>query len=854
MRITRLRLLDFRRHAELELRPAPGLTLVRGPNEAGKSTIERALEIALYGDADGGDLESLRRWGGPSDSVPTVELDFEADRVMGQLVRQLRPEGSVANLRLGDDTITDPSSVDTLLGELTGMPSLAFYRSTAAIRQGELTDLSRDETTLRDRLVAAMSAADRQAARGMRDLDGAVLALEGTDETAPAPLRSAAADVSRLESEVARGETALAGLAADQEALSAARTTLAEVEAQLDIDRDELTAAEEAVRLEGECRVAADRLARLRRAVELERTIAEKDQSHATTVPLDVFRTGVGRLRELEGTIAECSAGLSDEVDLSDVDVSRPESRWQVLALAAIILAVLGVGLVALTSSPLFIVVAIAGLACAVGSIWMRRRVPDLQRLDQLREEQIERRLRGRSTLEYRLREAQEFRDAQLEGLGAPDSASAEAILATEEQLATDVEKARAELTSIVGATPPAEPLIAQEARAATAAEEARRAFAATGELAADPRVRLDATAAAVRGDEAARARVRDAVIAAEVRVASNPADAEAVAVSIETLAAARDRQEGVERRHRVLAGALSALRDAERVTTRRAARFLEERMGRDLARVTGGRYAQVRADEETLAISVWSGEREGWVDARTLSEGTLDQVYMAARLALVRLLTQERRPPLVLDDPFVTFDDERAVRALRVLRELSSEHQVIYLTASSRYDAAADAVVVLPGPGRGGSSRAPEGEAGVAATPAADAGGPDVGGAAAVTETAEIAVPEASVVARDVFPAEALPEAVTLPVAEALPEAEAIPEPDVAGVAEVAVVAPGEPITTDELGTPAAAAAEAATAPAVDVTAAPAVESATLEPAEGPTGSDVGNGGGDTPYPRAFG
>ena len=47
--------------------------------------------------------------------VPTVELDFEADRVMGQLVRQLRPDGSVTNLRLGDDTITDPASVDTLL-------------------------------------------------------------------------------------------------------------------------------------------------------------------------------------------------------------------------------------------------------------------------------------------------------------------------------------------------------------------------------------------------------------------------------------------------------------------------------------------------------------------------------------------------------------------------------------------------------------------------------------------------------------------------------------------------------------------------------------------------------------------
>jgi len=814
MRITRLRLLDFRRHAELELRPAPGLTLVRGPNEAGKSTIERAIELALYGQADGADLESLRRWGGPSDSVPTIELDFEADRVMGQLVRQFRPDGSVTNLRLGDDSISDPASVDTLLGELTGMPSLAFYRSTAAIRQGELSDLSRDETTLRDRLLASMSAADRQLARGMRDLDAAVLVLEGTDENAPAPLRSAAADLSRLEGEVARGEDALAGLAADQEALSAARTTLAEVEAQLDIDRDELDAAQEAVRLEGECRVAADRLARLRRAVELERTIGEKEQSHATMVPLDVFRTGVGRLRELDETIAECSSGLSDEVDLSDVEISSPESRWQVLALVAIVLAVLGVGLVALTSSVLFMVVAIAGLACAVGSIWMRRRVPDLQRLDQLREEQIERRLRGRSTLEYRLREAQEFHDAQLEGLGAPDSSGAEAILATEEQLALDVEQARAELTSIVGPTPPAEPLVAQEAQAAAAAEEARRAFEATGALAADRRLRLDAAAAGVGADEAARARARDAVIAAEVRVASNPADAEAVAVSVETLAAARDRLEGIERRHRVLAGALGALREAERVTTRRAARFLEERMGRDLARVTGGRYAQVRVDEETLAISVWSGEREGWVDARTLSEGTLDQVYMVARLALVRLVTQDRRPPLVLDDPFVTFDDERAVRALRVLRELSAEHQVVYLTASSRYDAAADAVVVLPGPGRGGASRAPEGEADVTTVRVADnrsldvtstaGGGPGAGGAAAVgasaagTEPGESAVPEASLVARDVS-------------------------------AEEAALMPGE------------------------VAAAPPADLATLEPAGGSSGSHVGNEGGDTPYPRAF-
>jgi uncharacterized protein YhaN len=86
-------------------------------------------------------------------------------------------------------------------------------------------------------------------------------------------------------------------------------------------------------------------------------------------------------------------------------------------------------------------------------------------------------------------------------------------------------------------------------------------------------------------------------------------------------------------------------------------------------------------------------------VDARELSQGTLDQVYLVARLGLVRLVTADRRPPLVFDDPFVTFDNARAARAIELLRELTGDFQVIYLTTSDRYDSAADAVVELPAP-----------------------------------------------------------------------------------------------------------------------------------------------------------
>ncbi|MEP6639660.1 MAG: hypothetical protein ABJC39_09965, partial [Chloroflexota bacterium] len=78
---------------------------------------------------------------------------------------------------------------------------------------------------------------------------------------------------------------------------------------------------------------------------------------------------------------------------------------------------------------------------------------------------------------------------------------------------------------------------------------------------------------------------------------------------------------------------------------------------------------------------------------------GTLDLVYLVARLGLVRLVTGDRRPPLVLDDPFVTLDDARAARALVLLKSVATDFQVIYLTCSERYDEAADAVVILDGP-----------------------------------------------------------------------------------------------------------------------------------------------------------
>ncbi|HEY5520362.1 MAG TPA: ATP-binding protein, partial [Candidatus Limnocylindrales bacterium] len=74
MNITRLRLKDFRRHAQLDIEFKPGLNIVRGPNEAGKSTIQRALEMGLFRRPTfaSAELDELKPWRAP-EADPHIE-------------------------------------------------------------------------------------------------------------------------------------------------------------------------------------------------------------------------------------------------------------------------------------------------------------------------------------------------------------------------------------------------------------------------------------------------------------------------------------------------------------------------------------------------------------------------------------------------------------------------------------------------------------------------------------------------------------------------------------------------------------------------------------------------------------
>jgi DNA repair exonuclease SbcCD ATPase subunit len=735
VRITRLQVRHLRRHSELDLTLAPGLTVIRGPNESGKTTIQRALELALTRRVTSGsnDLDGLRSWNAGEEDRPWVRLEFEQDDddqpQPGSLEKSFRGTKGTVVLEENGRTTTDPARADELLAELTGIPSEAFYRSTASVRHHELDGLARDEAALRDRLQATISGADRGTSRARKKLERALFELNTKGEKNPGRIKAAEATLAQEAAAVRNGEVALLQLERDRDDLAAARERRAAAEADLVEKRSLLDKARLAERLGSERDVAKQRFERYRSAVEVSEQVAALEASHPASMELPLLREILTKVRDADVRIRELRAKLAGEVEVKyEVDEPTPRA-WRPTAIAAMLAILLAVGLVALDASntlpfaiPSVVVtgtsIAIAGAEFLAGLLLLfgiflalvgrrqRIRAMDFRRTRDLRDAEIERRLRGRSMLEHELQLAEVFLEKQLSSIGLPNLAAVQALVEAEEAHSGNILRLRAQLEGLVGREQ-GEALPQLRDSAAHEIEQKTGALEELGPIAREARARERLEVEVGDADKSVGV-VRDAEAGARARVDQNNIDAEEVAGHAEKVATWAEQLAALQRRARVYDATLKALEAAERATIRTATRYLEQHMVADLERVTDGRYRRVEVDDENLGIKVWAPERDDWVDVSALSQGTLDLVYLAARIGLVRLVTGDRRPPLVLDDPFVTLDDARAERALALLKEISRDFQVIYLTTSERYDAVADTVCVLEPPSGAPSDQAP--------------------------------------------------------------------------------------------------------------------------------------------------
>lgn len=110
----------------------------------------------------------------------------------------------------------------------------------------------------------------------------------------------------------------------------------------------------------------------------------------------------------------------------------------------------------------------------------------------------------------------------------------------------------------------------------------------------------------------------------------------------------------------------------------------LKRQMSNVLSALTNGRYLQVSMDED-LRIGLHTEEE--YVPLERVSRGTIEQAYFALRMAAMDVLCGEEELPVILDESFAFYDENRLKETLKWLAE--NRTQVLLFTCQKREEEA---------------------------------------------------------------------------------------------------------------------------------------------------------------------
>ncbi len=297
MQIHRLKLVNFRQHADTEIVFGPGITGIIGPNGSGKTTLLEAIAWAFYGSpAARGTRDSIKRVQAPPRSQVRVEVEFSLGAHHYRVARglyqaELYQDGSPSPVADSHQEVT------AKLQRLFGMSREEFF-STYFTGQKELAVMANLGPAERGRFLSKILGYEklRAAQDVVRSRKAQIRSeREGVEKGLP----------SQEELERERSD-AVARLEEARQSYEAAERELAAAQAALESEKPEwqrmVALRESVLALEGERKVAEQHVEEARRECErIDRQLAEALAARA-------------KLKELEGALSEV-AGLKEEED-----------------------------------------------------------------------------------------------------------------------------------------------------------------------------------------------------------------------------------------------------------------------------------------------------------------------------------------------------------------------------------------------------------------------------------------------------------------------------------------------------------------------------------------------------------
>ncbi len=693
MRVETLRLQGFGGFAEeRSFTFATDWTLIAGGNESGKTSLVTALYGALFGLPENavplcpeGPAWAEITFGIGSRSY-RIRRDFRAERVC---FVETTGKRDVPVSEGGDDLAFDDPALGDALESVLGLTEGTPWARTGLVMQSGLAtrlddrvrawlsgSAREDYETVRDRL-----AADRDRRAGARD-PASVTELEDLREEIrrrrdeAAAWEEGAAELVRLGERLRAAETERASLQGRSEEMDDRIQSLVRFE---DLARDRIRLEENLQQLRGE-------QARIRKQVEIMEAgdaQLERDFGDFLDAPGDVeeclhdWTESVNRRRDLDRDLERAR-----EV-IGSLPVIRTRRNGSVAATALAVvgwLACLGAGATTLGTAllPLF-------AAIGYGAVWYLDRGAMRMRLS--REQELVWLDAERETVLTREREARK-------GLGRLSRFTEPSQLRKEYKRYMD---AHASLERARGAIESHRPLREVMEDYDATFSDLQLLDTQTRDLVAQARylsgldadlpglvARRENTQMELDGMRARMAELEEEADGLRAEVARLEAETPAPGRLAEDLARLERRERELSRGGAAVTAALEALQHAVRTHQEGHLDRVAERAGGFFKAISRGRYTRVRLSE--ALVPEVRGTGGDWVDAAGLSANALGQLHLALRLAANEELPGDRGFPLVLDEAFPAWDEDRLAAARRLLKGLvRGGRQIIMLSADPR-------------------------------------------------------------------------------------------------------------------------------------------------------------------------
>jgi len=706
MLLRKIRLKNFKKFKDIEREFSPGINVVKGTsNEMGKSTLLEAIVTAMFENPKSArrELEKYTTWGSNRKCNTFIEFEVQGNKYV------LEKDFEAKNLRFEREGTVNgwstPPEVSEKLLELIGTDSTTLFLSTACIRQNEVTDILSGKKEIGTSLEGIVTGGNEQvvASRVAENLTKQInIMAKGLDRPTkePGPIASLLQQISKTQDELThinevltRVEQQKIDLVKISDRLASDEVKLKEAGALLEKNKRRQQIEGTIERLEDEYKKIDESI---REISSLEKQIQQTEE----------------KLKAIEGLdnkqkVAEIKRSLQTlQVRREEINTDLPKRRSELKGIedyfkdnglriflaskiALIIGAIIAVaGFLGMLLHIASVAIGVIGLIYLIFAFWVRSSVTQ----QKTRMADIQERIKQ---MEEAVRDIQNEESSILSKVNC---SSAEEFSKKELMYSELVEQRIGYKNQLVGKLGPKtiEQLDQEKhkiARNLAIEKEKVTDELLSTKLSPEEYVQLEKKVEQL-ADEKTQLDLRK--IECEVGIKSAKFDSEDQTQQEETLASLTNALKQERKKMRVFQIAKDFIVKARAETLMPANAILQAQIQKYFEIFTNHKYKKVIVDKDSLDFHIYSDEKDDWVKPEDLSAGVIDEFYLACRIALVNMLYEDKKPPIILDDPFTNFDSVRLSKALELFRQLSQEYQIIIFTLSDTYDNVADKVIQL--------------------------------------------------------------------------------------------------------------------------------------------------------------